>query len=221
MIPRYKVINKLIERYGYNNPEYLEIGVWQGDTFKFVNSNKKDGVDPGQYCECKLVNYKMTSDDFFKINTKKYDIVFIDGLHTAYQVSKDIFNSVKCLNNNGVIILDDVYPHNEKEQEALDLTKSGAQTGDVWKAVYEYLDTIIDISSEVLFVDNTERGSLIFRIKNNDVSLKEKLIINDSIPKVNTDGWYKGNDKEWNKYIYSTDFNSYLSKLQNYKWNLN
>ena len=50
-------------KYNLINPDYLEIGVWVGATFKNVNSSNKDGVDPGQYCDCEYVNYKMTSDE--------------------------------------------------------------------------------------------------------------------------------------------------------------
>ena len=64
-IARSDVINKIISKYNSVNPKYLEIGVWLGNTFKNINSNVKDGVDPGQYCDCEYVNYKITSDDFF------------------------------------------------------------------------------------------------------------------------------------------------------------
>jgi hypothetical protein len=211
MVERHHVINAIIYKYGYVNPSYLEIGVWAGDTFKHINSLIKDGVDPGQYCECNYVNYKMTSDFFFENNiSKKYDVIFIDGLHTAHQVSKDIYNSINNLNNGGVIILDDVYPHNENEQNALDLNKSGAQTGDVWKAVYNVLDDLIEMSDEVLFFPNVERGNLAFKIKKNN---DKNITIDSTIPTMNVDGWYKGGDKEWNKYTYAKDFNNYLKKI--------
>ena len=51
-----------INKVYYINPEYLEIGVWTGETFKNIHSTNKDGVDPGQYCDSPYVNYKMTSD---------------------------------------------------------------------------------------------------------------------------------------------------------------
>ena len=212
--PRYQVINDIIDEYKYKNPEYLEIGVWGGSTFMNINSNNKDGVDPGQYCECIYVNYKMTSDVFFSNNIKKYDIIFIDGLHTAYQVSKDIYNSINCLNDGGWIILDDVYPHCEYEQERLNLRKVGPQTGDVWKAVYNILDTINEISDVLYFINNTERGSLVFKVKSNN---NKNIIIDETIPNCNIDGWYEGNDAEWNKYTYKTDFLNYLNKLEIYK----
>jgi hypothetical protein len=213
-ILRSSVINNIISRYNLNNPTYLEIGVWTGATFKDVNTKFKDGVDPGQYCDCDYVNYKMTADDFFKNHIKKkYDIIFIDGLHTAYQVSKDIFNSINNLNPGGWIILDDVFPHAENEQERLNLNKCGAQTGDVWKAVYNVLDDIIEMSDIIHFEDKTERGSFIFKLKESN---KKNILIDTSIPTCNKDGWYNGNDAEWNKYTYKNDFLLYMNRIRQF-----
>ena len=171
-ISRSAIINKIISKYNLINPKYLEIGVWTGNTFKDVNTIFKDGVDPGQYCNSECVNYKITSDDFFKNHIKtKYDIIFIDGLHTAYQVSKDIFNAVNNLNPGGWIILDDVFPHCEYEQKRLNLRKSGAQTGDVWKAVYNILDDIIFNESAELKKQLQDKNNL---IKEKDKQLQEK-----------------------------------------------
>jgi hypothetical protein len=213
-ITRYDVINNIIDTHHLKNPTYLEIGVWAGETFKNIKSNIKDGVDPGQYCDCNYVNYKITSDEFFKNHiNKKYDIIFIDGLHTAFQVSKDIFNSINNLNDCGWIILDDVYPHDENEQERLNLRKSGPQTGDVWKALYNVLDTLIEISDIIYFIDNTERGNFIFKVKNNNT---KNITIDKTIPTCNVDGWHEGNDAEWNKYTYKRDFPDYIKKLRNF-----
>jgi hypothetical protein len=213
MRSRSNTINFLIEKYNLKNPQYLEIGVWTGETFKHVNSINKDGVDPGQYCDSSYVNYKMTSDEFFKTNTKKYDFIFIDGLHTAYQVSKDIYNSIACLNNNGIIMLDDVFPHEKKEQEPLNLNKCGAQTGDVWKAVYNIIHSFEEICEDIYFVSDTERGNLILKFKEN----KQNIIIDESIPTINVDGWYTGKDAEWFKYDYDKDFKDYCLVLNKYK----
>ena len=210
-ILRSAAINKIISKYGLVNPKYLEIGVWHGTTFKDINTTIKDGIDPGQYCDCQYVNYKMTSDDFFENHIKtKYDIIFIDGLHTAYQVSKDIFNSIQHLNDGGWIILDDVFPHSEYEQERLNLKKVGSQTGDVWKAVYNILDKIIEMSEVIYFEPNTERGSFVFKLKPNNTL---NITIDETIPTCNVDGWYEGNDAEWNKYIYTRNFADYMNKI--------
>jgi hypothetical protein len=152
MIERYDAINRIISKYNLNNPYYLEIGVQHGATFNKVNSINKDAVDPCIYGEYDFINFKMLSDEFFsKHITKKYDIIFIDGLHTAFQVSKDIYNSINNLNNGGFLILDDVFPHNENEQFSFKLFYDGPQTGDVWKGVYNILDKLIEISEEIYF----------------------------------------------------------------------
>lgn len=209
---RYHFINNIINKYNLNNPRYLEIGVWYGGTFKYVNTNLKDGIDPAQYCECEYVNYRMTSDDFFKNSINgKYDIIFIDGLHTAYQVSKDIYNSINNLNEGGWIVLDDVFPHAEEEQRSLNLKNLGKpMTGDVWKAVYNSLNKLMEISDIILFEPTTERGNIAFRVKSNNT---DNITIDPTIPTCNIDGWYQGDDAEWTKYDYNKDFQVYLNKI--------
>ena len=208
---RETVINNIISKYKLINPAYLEIGVQHGDTFNKINSINKDGVDPCIYGEYNFINYKMTSDEFFKTHiTKKYDIIFIDGLHTAYQVSKDIYNSLNSLNSGGFIVLDDVYPHKEEEQFSVKLFYNGPQTGDVWKAVYDNLNKFLEITDEIIFIKNTMRGNLILKIKHNNI---ENIEIDKTIPTCNTDGLCRCNNCEWTKYNYKTDFPNYIKKL--------
>jgi hypothetical protein len=79
----------------------------------------------------------MTSDDFFKNNPdKKYDIFFIDGLHTEEQVYKDIINALEHLNEGGTIVCHDFLAETEWEQRSLPdgYDGKGIWTGDVWKA---------------------------------------------------------------------------------------
>lgn len=212
---RFEVINKIISKYNMINPNYLEIGVQHGLTFNNVNSINKDAVDPCIYGNYTFIKYKMLSDDFFKSYIeKKYDIIFIDGLHTAYQVSKDIYNSINNLNTGGFIILDDVYPHNENEQNSVKLFYNGPQTGDVWKAVYNLLDILTEICEEIIFIKDTMRGSLILKIKENN---SHNITIDNTIPLCNKDGLCRCNNCEWNKYNYKVDFTKYYSKLTNFK----
>jgi len=157
----------------------------------------------------------MKSDDFFNNHIKyKYDIVFIDGLHTSYQVTKDIINSINHLNEGGWIVLDDVFPHNEEEQKSLNLKNLGKPlTGDVWKAVYNYLNKIIEISDIILFEPTTERGNIAFKIKKNN---SDNITIDESISTCNTDGWYEGPDAEWSKYDYNKDFENYFNIIKQF-----
>lgn len=55
----------------------------------------------------KLKKFKMTSNKFFETNNEKFDLIYVDGDHSAEQVSLDIKNSWKNLNKGGCLILDD------------------------------------------------------------------------------------------------------------------
>jgi predicted O-methyltransferase YrrM len=60
----------------------------------------------------KKKNISFISDDSLNIkkyfNTKKFDLIWIDGDHSNPQVSIDIINSLDLINNNGIIVNDDV-----------------------------------------------------------------------------------------------------------------
>ena len=105
-----KLINIKIKK----NLDYLELGFLpienSGNNFLNVDDFKsKTSVD----IECSLATYHMSTDDFFKHNQKKYDIIYIDAGHECHQVIKDYNNSVKFLKKNGIIVIHDLYPPNE------------------------------------------------------------------------------------------------------------
>jgi hypothetical protein len=125
---RWDLIEYLIKKNNYKN--YLEIGCDQNQLFSKVIIDNKIGVDP-----VSGGNIRKTSDDFFKENNDKFDIVFIDGLHTYEQVKKDILNSVNCLNVNGIILVHDCMPDSLGKQ-AVPRYKM-QWNGDVWKAIVD------------------------------------------------------------------------------------
>lgn len=124
---RYDIIRHLIETRGYKS--YLEIGVLGNETYNNLPTlDVKHSVDPnGQAI------FNVTSDEFFEHYCKQsYDIIFIDGLHLAEQVERDIENSLTHLNEGGIIVVHDCLPTAEYEQ--LREGVSGKPwTGDVWK----------------------------------------------------------------------------------------
>lgn len=61
--------------------------------------------------KCEL--HEMTSDNFFKTNTKTYDLIYIDGSHIPDDVQKDMINSFKVLKKDGIMWMDD-YKLNKK-----------------------------------------------------------------------------------------------------------
>ena len=87
---RYDIIKKIIEKKKYSS--YLEIGCFEDETFNKINTDKKVGVDPNSGG-----NVRLTSDNFFKINKDRFDIIFIDGLHAFDQVKKDITVDLICV----------------------------------------------------------------------------------------------------------------------------
>jgi hypothetical protein len=81
----------------------------------------------------------MTSDAFFEqggpSDGLKYDVIFIDGLHTAEQVTKDVRNAVLHLKPRGVIVMHDCHPRTEAAQRPVwDYGATAQWNGDVWKA---------------------------------------------------------------------------------------
>jgi hypothetical protein len=128
---RIELINILISKYGYQS--YLEIGVASKGTYNNVNIGDKTGVDPNT----DTCDYKMTSDAFFARNRRKFDIIFIDGLHLWEQVIRDAHDSLEVLNPNGTIMLHDCLPTEENHQLRKSLYEFGNWTGDVWKAVMQ------------------------------------------------------------------------------------
>lgn len=105
---RTDIINHIIEVKKYSS--YLEIGVNDGTNFNKIKCQSKIGIDINPIF--KNATYIKHSDDFFKEldENKKFDIIFIDGLHLDFQVDKDIQNSLKHLSNDGTIILHDCNP---------------------------------------------------------------------------------------------------------------
>ena len=145
---RSNLINYLIGLYGYKS--YLEIGVDIGANFEQVICDYKVGVDPANKYE--KLTYNITSDEFFSMNTRKFDIVFIDGLHISEQVVKDIQNSLDVLNPKGTIVMHDCLPINEAAQSRERL--GDHWNGDVWKAFAHYRKD----PDLVMFTINTDQG---------------------------------------------------------------
>jgi hypothetical protein len=152
---RWDVINFLAEKFGSLN--YLEIGVNDGSCIRQINIPHKDGVDPFPGAEiggCVVpeINYQMTSDEFFNsyVN-RKYDIIFIDGLHHSEQVDKDIQNSLNYLEEGGFIILHDCNPPTYDVQVVP--RQTGIWNGDVWKSVVRLRCQRPDLEVSVIDTD--------------------------------------------------------------------
>lgn len=96
-----------------NCKSYLELGVEYGENINNIK-NEVDicvGVDiKDNFNTDSIEFYKMKTDDFFKQNDKKFDIIFIDADHNFESVKKDFENSLNILNRYGIIIIHDTDP---------------------------------------------------------------------------------------------------------------
>lgn len=128
---------------------YLEIGCDKNKIFRNIHVAHKVGVDPARGG-----THRMTSDDFFKQNKEKFDVIFIDGLHYYDQVKKDFENSLDCLNDNGFIILHDMMP-TTPEEAVVPIPKIMPYTwvGDVWRLAFD-LAANENIIFKLVLIDN-------------------------------------------------------------------
>jgi hypothetical protein len=127
MSTRTKLLNELIRTFGYKS--YLEIGCANDWNFNQIQAQTKVGVEPHPQHGG---THKMTSDEFFATHDMKFDLIFIDGLHISDQVDKDIVNSLKCLNDNGTIVMHDCNPAVEEAQRQYVVISDW--NGDTWKS---------------------------------------------------------------------------------------
>ena len=99
----------------------------------------------------------MESDQFFKEikENKKYDLIFIDGLHTFEQTKKDIQNSLKHLSEEGTIIIHDCNPKTEWHQRGIEYFHDGEEwNGTTWKAFIELRCTSPHLSMYTIDTDH-------------------------------------------------------------------
>ena len=166
----FDLFNEVIQNRGYT--KYLEIGVSNGSTFCNVQCETKHGVDPNN----KDVTHPTTSDKFFENCNDIYDIIFIDGDHECYQVLRDIDNSIKHLNENGIIFIHDTKPHTELMQrypQPEHLCERGLWTGDVWKAIAKFRS--IEQQFSVKTFDIELGMTILEKGQNNPIQIPEDL----------------------------------------------
>ena len=154
-ITRTDIINYLNKKHSYKT--YLEIGVHNPkENFNKIKIKHKDGVDPKWKRNPRTGNkYEMESDQFFKEikENKKYDLIFIDGLHTYEQTKKDIQNSLKHLSEEGTIIIHDCNPKTEWHQRGIEDFHDGEEwNGTTWKAFIELMEFVMKFLLSYLFV---------------------------------------------------------------------
>lgn len=122
---RFQLINQVIALKGAKS--YLEIGCCKNDCFNEVQCSQKVGVDP-----VGGGTLRMKSDEFFAVNAQQFDVIFIDGLHEAWQVDRDIENALRFLSPRGVILMHDCNPLFDIRTVVPRISETW--NGDTWKS---------------------------------------------------------------------------------------
>ena len=160
-VTRDEVLRELLSL--YDEPHYLEIGVSKGVTFHRLPFKNKVAVDPVFDFDLEDARRKNPSAKYFQVtsdfyfgqihtNGDKFDVINIDGLHTAEQTLRDLMSAIFCLKPDGIIVIDDVRPKNhlsalpdraqfEKVGQFIG-SKSQIWMGDVYKVIY-FVDTFL------------------------------------------------------------------------------
>jgi hypothetical protein len=140
MKTRTDLLNHLAEKHGLIS--YLEIGLQDStQNFDKIICPHKVSVDPEPRAGA---TFQLLSDDFFKVwqsgdlnkqtwFPSKFDLIFIDGLHTADQVRKDFMNALSVLSECGCIVIHDCNPEKEEHTIVPRPTERGHWNGDVYK----------------------------------------------------------------------------------------
>jgi hypothetical protein len=166
----------------YNLKRYLEIGLQSpSQNFDKIQCEYKVSVDPDPNAHA---SFCMTSDDFFHVafankaliesglydgghQLNAFDLIFIDGLHTAEQVQKDFENALKILSPNGFICLHDCNPEKEEHTIVPRPTERGHWNGDVYKfavKIVKQAKVTVDIDNGCMVVSPYSVNVLYFTI---------------------------------------------------------
>jgi SAM-dependent methyltransferase len=160
------IINYLVNK--IDAKSYLEIGIGDGINFKNIKCDNKLSVDINPDFNPDIV---ASSDDFFRKNKESFDVIFIDGLHHADQVQRDILNSLSVLETNGFIVCHDTLPFTFDMQTIP--IHDGMWCGNTWESIINLRQTRPDLEITTLDV---ETGITIIRF-----GIQEILKINETL----------------------------------------
>ena len=145
---RTDLINAIALRMGAQR--YLEIGLRDAShNYDHVRVPRKESVDPDPKARADFVG---SSDAFFRQLDagREWDLIFIDGLHLADQVYRDIYHSLMHLSQDGYLIIQDCNPVNEwrTRSHADYLEDGGPWNGTVYKAIMAIraLDPLVEVN---------------------------------------------------------------------------
>lgn len=153
MKTRTDLLNHLAEKHDLEN--YLEVGLQRADqNFNKIICHYKISVDPDPKAEA---HFQMTSDDYFEMFPEtKFNLVFLDGLHSSEQLQRDFNNAMNILSDGGFICMHDTSPA-EESLTHFPRDKSGPWNGSAYKFAcklnfFHYDPVTVDIDHGITIV---------------------------------------------------------------------
>ena len=202
---RTDVLNHLARKHSLE--KYLEIGVQDvRQNFENIVCTLKLGVDPNySYVshEGNDVVLMMTSDEFFENPPhslafdwiSEFDLIFIDGLHTAEQVRKDFENALKILSPKGFIVMHDCNPEKEEHTIVPRPTPTGHWNGDVYRFA-----SCLGYGHDCFFTVDIDNGCGVWR------NCNEQYVPNEFLTEIKWEWFAKNRERclnltPWNEFI--------------------
>jgi SAM-dependent methyltransferase len=165
----------------------LEIGVRNGENYFAIDAHRKFGVDPNYFFAKRALMkswlrrnnwtqkmFRCTSDYFFlkyasRICLKqKFDLIFVDGMHTYEQSLMDAINGLRFLKPDGWLVFHDCNPWCEESAQPNIPSGKVSWNGDVWKTIY-HLRQYQEIFE--CFTYDADEGLGVLKLKSNAVDL--------------------------------------------------
>ena len=147
--------NSLLLSMLFNNAqiETIDLPTKSNDLIKFYN--RENTLEDFIKTRDKTLNHN-NAIKFIELNsinlfnsTKKYDLIWIDGAHGYPVVCIDIINSLRLINDGGIIMCDDIFINNIKSDKIYKSTAAFETLNELatekiidYKLIYKRLDTI-------------------------------------------------------------------------------
>ena len=152
---------------------YLEVGVYGGGTLLNIQLPYKDAVDPAFRFETathateSVRFFPMHSDQFFASSQahSRYDIIFLDGLHTFEQTFRDFLATLPLSHERTVWLIDDTVPCDAysalpDQDHSYRQRRMAGVPGDPWHGdVYKVVYAIHDYCPNLNFATIADQGN--------------------------------------------------------------
>ena len=104
----------LVDPWKYETDHIYQKSWFGGSEMVFIGQSNQDKIYDNvknifkkQIDEATIEIFRGNSDEFFKSNDVYFDLIYIDGNHLYDFVKNDLINSIKFINQNGLIVCDD------------------------------------------------------------------------------------------------------------------